>query len=77
MHKVKLFSDTADMASIPRLQNEINQWLKDAKNTFNAMVIHRTDMIYAGHLIVFSIYYTYLINETEKDGAATDTGTTG
>lgn len=80
MHKVKLFSATGNMAGVQKLQNEINQWLEEAKQVFNAIVIHRTDMIEACGIVIYSIYYTYLPHEPkteEKGGPAADAGRAG
>jgi hypothetical protein len=80
MHKVKLFSTPANMVGIQKLQKDLNEWLDEVKIICNAMVIHRTDMIEACGMVIYSIYYTFLPNESatkEKDITAEDTGRTG
>jgi hypothetical protein len=80
MHKVKLFSTPANMHGIQRLQKDLNEWLEEVKVICNAMVIHRTDMIEACGMVIYSIYYTFLPNESatiQKDGATEDTGRAG
>lgn len=77
MHKVKLFSTPANMGGIQKLQKDLNEWLDEVKNICNALVIHRTDMIEACGMVIYSIYYTFLPNEIPKDGPRTDAGTAG
>lgn len=70
MHAIKFFTCTVNTIAVQRLQNDINEWLKEAKTIYNALVIQRTDMMEANTLFVFSIYYTYLPNEKKTEDAA-------
>lgn len=74
MHKVKLFSVPisahgyeAKKSAVDDLNIDVNIWFADSKEKHSALVVHDTDMVLTDDILIYSIYYTYLPNDTEKD----------
>jgi hypothetical protein len=79
MHKVRVFSANLSTlekvnGSLGQMQDDINRWLQYCKKEFTAFVVHSTDLAATDNTVVYTVYYTFLTDETPKDGPTENNG---